>query len=118
MLKDPARGEEATLVKAARLERARKEALIAVAKCLQRDQQAGPRGHASYQEQVLQDGTVRRTVGARSVRGTSEPLATTSSCTVGESDASDTLRAIVDAATRRLTRRSSSDTATRAIGLT
>jgi hypothetical protein len=73
---------------------ARVTAFSATADCLQHRPDEG-------QARMLDDGTIRRTIGARTILGASEPLGTMCE---DVSEATDTLRAIVDQASRRFTR--------------
>jgi copper chaperone CopZ len=81
------------------LARARTEAFLALARCLE----ARPADALSH---TLSDGTVRRTLGARTLRGAPEPLV--SACDGADStqvhEATDALRALVDQGTRRFVR--------------
>ena len=77
------------------ISRARSEAFRNVARCLHAD---ASNSHAH----ILGDGTIRRTIGARTFAGVAEPIV------CGSDDASvqaatDSLRALIDAATRRFT---------------
>ena len=81
------------------LARARTEAFLAFARCLE----ARPADALTH---TLSDGTVRRTLGARTLRGAPEPLV--SACDGADStqvhEATDALRALVDQGTRRFVR--------------